>query len=453
VVLYSFKRVLAGVALASVFGLSLMGQAGQPQWKDRAEYDLFESIKKEANATTRLGLLQQWQEKYPTSDFRDGRYELLVNTYQGLGKAKEMLDTAKQWADFNPKALQAYVFMCNLTPYLNDTSAGALDQGDKAAKSLLGLVDDFFSPARKPAAVGEDAWKQQRSITEYTAYRTLGWVAMMRGQAVPEQDKKVVFYEEADKQFLEALKRNPADAQASAWAGTANIRTRKVERQGTGLFHIARAAYFEGQGAFPQQTRDTLKASFEKNYIAVHGDTKGIEDIIAMVKSSPIPPAGFKIESKDEILMKQEEELKKTNPVLALWISIKRELTGANGAAYYDSTLKNAHIPGGAEVGGTKIEKLKAKAVSCDKPKGTKKIVVGLSSPDMSEITLQFDNPVGCPEKGADIEFAGQVIEFTPEPFNVTFDCEPKDVSGLPAAAPAKKAAPVAPAKKAAPKK
>jgi len=314
-------------------------------------------------------------------------------------------------------------------------------------------VDDFFSPARKPATVGDDAWKQQRSITEYTAYRTLGWVAMMRGQAVPEQDKKVVFYEEADKQFIEALKRNPADAQASAWAGTANIRTRKVERQGTGLFHIARAAYFEGQGAFPQQTRDTLKASFEKNYIAVHGDTKGIEDIIAMVKSSPIPPAGFKIESKDEILMKQEEELKKTNPVLALWISIKRELTGANGATYYESTLKNAHIPGGAEVGGTKIEKLKAKAVSCDKPKGTKKIVVGLSSPDMSEITLQFDNPVGCPEKGADIEFAGQVIEFTPEPFNVTFDCEPKDVSGLPAAAPAKKAAPVAPAKKAAPKK
>lgn len=448
--LFSLKRAIAGVALASLCGLTLWGQAGTPQWKDRAEYDLVESIKKEQNAATKLGLLQQWEEKYPTSDFKDGRFELIVSTYQALGKAKEMMDSAKKWAEFNPKALQAHTFICNLTPFLNDTSGPALDAGEKAANAILGLVEDALSPARKPQQVTDEQWKQHRQTTESAAYRTLGWVDLQRAATTPEaeKDKKIALNEEADKHFLEALKRNPADTQASTWAGSANIRTRKLERQGIALFHFARAGYYDGPGAMDAKTRATLTANFEKNYVNFHGSKDGIEAVIAAAKASPIPE-GIKIESQDEILQKQEEELKKTNPQLALWLTIKRELTKAEGAAYFQGSLKDSQIPGGAEVGGTKVEKLKGKLVSCDKPKLAKKLVVGVSSAEMSEITLALPAAIAaCPEKGTELEFSGQVIEFTAEPFNVTFDVETKDVTGLPVAAPAKKAA--APAKKAA---
>ncbi|MBI4891688.1 MAG: hypothetical protein HY821_13775 [Acidobacteria bacterium] len=419
------KRAIVGIAVTSLFGLTVWGQAAQPQWKDRAEYDLVESIKKEQNAQTRLGLLQQWQEKYPNSDFKDGRYELMVAAYQQLGKGKEMLDAAKAWVASNPKAVNGWVWINLLTISLNDTSAPALEQGRSAAKSLLSALDDTFSPARKPAQVTDDQWKKQRVNTEYISYRTLGWVDL--------QDKK---YEDADKNLIEALKRNPADAQASFWAGTADLRTKKLEFQGPALFHFCRAATFSGQGALPQQTRDQLRASFEKNYVNFHGSKDGIEQVIKLAETNAVPPPDFKIESQDEILIKQEEELKKTNPMLALWSSIKRELKGANGQAYFDASLKDANIPGGVEVGGTKVEKFKGKVVGCEvaAPKKPKKVVVGISSAEMSEVTLVFEAPLAaCPPAGTELEFFGSPKAFTAEPFNVDFEVEPADVAGMPA--------------------
>jgi tetratricopeptide (TPR) repeat protein len=448
VVLFSFRSAIAGLAATTLFGLTLWGQAAQQNWKDRGEYDLVQSITKEQNPQTKLGLIQSWQEKYPTSDFKDDRSQALIQTYQQLGKAKEMLETAKQWVATNPKAFPGWYWICALTVSMQDTSGPALDQGSNAAKALLGLVDDTFSPARKAAQVTDEQWKQQRGGAEAVAYRTLGWVALQKKE-----------YEEADKNLIESLKRNPADAQASHWAATANLRTKKLERQGLALFHFCRASQVEGPGAFPQATRDKLRESFEKNYINFHGNKDGIEEVIAKAKVSAIPE-GIVIESQDEILAKQEEALKKTNPMLALWISIKKELTSANSAAYFDGSLKNSQIPGGVEVGTTKVEKFKGKVVSCDvaAPKKPKKIVLGISSAEVSEVTLAFENALStvCPDPGTELEFSGVPTAFTAEPFNLTFDVEPAGVSGLPtppkgvakkAVAPAAKKA-VAPAAK-----
>ncbi|MEJ5368803.1 MAG: hypothetical protein WHT08_10820 [Bryobacteraceae bacterium] len=433
--LKTIQSTLAGIAALCLGASTLWGQAAQPQWKDRAEYDLVELIKKEQNPQAKLQLLQQWEQKYPNSDFRDGRYELMVQTYQQLGKAKEMMETAKAWVAFNPKALTGWYWINLLTVSMNDTSPAALEQGEKAAKTLLEVSEEFFSPARKPQQVTDEQWQQQKTSTEYVAYRTLGWVAMERQQ-----------YLDADKYFVEALKRNPNDAQVSAWAGRVNVRTKQLERQGIALFHFARAAVFSGPGGFPEQVRQQLMSSFEKNYINFHGSKEGMDEVLKLAQASALPPEGFKIESQDEIMAKQEEELKKTNPVLALWVGIKRELTGPNGAAYFENSLKNAHIPGpdGIEVGETRVKKLKGTVVSVDPPKRPKKIVLGLSSPNMSEVTLVFENPLAvAPEPGTELEFGGVVTEYSLEPFNVTFEVEPSDVSGLPApkkAAPAKKA-------------
>jgi tetratricopeptide (TPR) repeat protein len=435
VVLKTIQSTLAGIAALCLGASTLWGQAAQPQWKDRAEYDLVELIKKEQNPQAKLQLLQQWEQKYPNSDFRDGRYELMVQTYQQLGKAKEMMETAKAWVAFNPKALTGWYWINLLTVSMNDTSPAALEQGEKAAKTLLEVSEEFFSPARKPQQVTDEQWQQQKTSTEYVAYRTLGWVAMERQQ-----------YLDADKYFVEALKRNPNDAQVSAWAGRVNVRTKQLERQGIALFHFARAAVFSGPGGFPEQVRQQLMSSFEKNYINFHGSKEGMDEVLKLAQASALPPEGFKIESQDEIMAKQEEELKKTNPVLALWVGIKRELTGPNGAAYFENSLKNAHIPGpdGIEVGETRVKNLKGTVVSVDPPKRPKKIVLGLSSPNMSEVTLVFENPLAvAPEPGTELEFGGVVTEYSLEPFNVTFEVEPSDVSGLPApkkAAPAKKA-------------
>ncbi len=433
--LKTLKKTLAGLGVFCLGGVLLCAQEKQPQWKDRAEFDLFELIRKEQNPQAKLQLLQQWEQKYPQTDFKDGRFELMVQTYQQLGKAREMLDTAKAWVASNPKAITGWYWINLLTASMNATSPAALDQGEKAAKALLEQIEDALSPAKKPAQATEEQWKQQRATMEYVAYRTLGWVALERQQ-----------YLDADKYFMEALKRNPNDAQVSAWAGRANFLTKQLERQGIALFHFARAAVYAGPGSFPEQARQQLMSSFEKNYINFHGSKDGMDEVLKLAQASAIPPEGFKIESQDEIMAKQEEALKKSNPVLALWVGIKRELTGPNGPSYFENSLKNAHIPGpdGILVGETMVKKLKGTVVSVDPPKRPKKLVLGLSSPNMSEVTLVFDTPLAvAPEPGTELEFAGIVTEYSLEPFNVTFEVDPADVTGLPApkkAAPAKKA-------------
>jgi hypothetical protein len=69
-------------------------------------------------------------------------------------------------------------------------------------------------------------------------------------------------------------------------------------------------------------------------------------------------------------------------------------------------------------------------------------IIVGISSKDMSEVTLKFEKPLAAiPEKGTEIEFSGAPSAFASDPqMMLTFDVSPEDVTGLPKPAPPKKA-------------
>lgn len=436
--LFSFKRAIAVVALTTLTALTAWPQAKQPQWKDRAEYDLYDSISKEQNPQTKLGLLNQWKEKYPASDYADLRYQTLLDTYRVMNNAKGMYDTSKEMVSANPKSFLGLYWLNLLTVSMNDKSEAALDTGEKAGKGFLAIMDETFSPTNKKPDISEEAWKKERATTESLAHRTLGWVAMQRNQN-----------EEAEKQFEEVLKRNPADTQVSLFAGTVIARQRKLEKQSDALYHFARAGHYDGPGALPQQLRDQMKGTFEKNYVNFHGDKEGMDKVIELAKSNPIPPDGFKIMSKDEILIAGEEELKKTNPVLALWVSIKRQLQDANGAQYFEGSLKNTHIPGGVEIGGAKVEKLKGTLISHKPAVNPKEIVVGLSSAEMSEVTIRLETPLrGKAPAGTVLEFAGAPVEFTPDPFNLVFEVENKDLTGWPAQAAAPKPAPKAGAKK-----
>jgi hypothetical protein len=437
VVQFSFKRAFAVIALGSLATLAVVAQdpakAQSKQWKDRAEFDLFDSASKEQNPTTKLQLLKTYKEKYPNSDFKVERQLQVMDAYRQLGNGKEMLAAAKEVVDLDPKNIQGLYWANLLTISLIDKSPEALAAGEQFAKGLIGAIPDFFDAAKKPATVADDAWKKERTNMETVAHRTLGWIALQKKQN-----------EEAEKEFLIVLQNNPNDAEVSYWSGTAVAMQRKLEKQSAALYHFAHAAYHEGQGALPDATRKPLQAYLEKTYINFHGDKTGLDALVEQTKASAIPPAGFHIESKDELLIKQEEELKKTNPQLALWVKIKGELNGPNGQQYFDSSLKGAAVPPPEGIEG--VKKFKGTVVSTAPDKKPTSIVVGLSGKEMSEVTLKFEKPlVAVPEKGLEIEFSGAPSAFDPDTKMVTFDVEPDEVTGLPKAAPAaKKAAPAA---------
>jgi hypothetical protein len=447
VVQFSFKRAFAVIALGSLATLAVVAQApaqdaakapAQPQakqWKDRAEYDLSDSILKEQNATTKLQLLKTWKEKYPTSDFKVDRQLQIMDAYRQLANGKEMLGAAKEVIDLDPKNIQGLYWANLLTISLQDKSPEALASGEKFAKALLDAAPGFFDMSKKPEKIADDAWKKEESNMEKFAHRTLGWVDMQRKAN-----------EDAEKELTTVLQLDPNDAEASSWLGTAVALQRKLEKQSAALYDFARAAYHDGPGALPDAPRKVLQAYLEKTYVNFHGDKTGLDALIEAAKKDALPSATFHIESKDEVLAKQEEELKKTNPQLALWVKIKGELNGANGQQYFDSSLKGAAVPPPEGIEG--VKKFKGWVVNAVPEKKPTSLILGISGKEMSEVTLKFEKPLAAvPEKGAEIEFSGAPSAFDADSKMLTFDVEPDEVSGLPKPAPAKKA--VAPVKKA----
>ena len=188
-----------------------------------------------------------------------------------------------------------------------------------------------------------------------------------------------------------------------------------------------------------------------------------MDELKAKAKESALPPADFKIKRADEMAAEKEEEFRKTNPSMALWMSIKKELTGPNSDAYFASSMKDAHLPGGA----MGVKRFKGKVIEHKPARNPSTIVLGISDATTPEVTLKLETPmVGKADPGTELEFEGVISGFTKDPFMLTMDIEtPADqISGWPAPTPAAKkaaakkaaggAAPAAPAtKKAAPKK
>ncbi|MCS6952832.1 MAG: tetratricopeptide repeat protein [Bryobacterales bacterium] len=422
------------LAIMAVFGLaSAFAQQAERQWKDRAEYDLYVAITKEADPNKKLQLLNEWRQKYPQTAFAKERLQLFLFTYQALNQPAQMVEAAQEILALDPKDFQALYWMTLLTPTLGKATPDVLSNGEKAAKGLLGALDETFALEKKPAATSEADWKNARKDSEALAYRTLGWIAMVRKQ--PEQ---------AEEYFTKALQLEPSAASLpffrpgdiAYWLGSVLIAQKVPEKQMRALFHFARAASYDGAGSLTPQGRQDVNKYLEKVYAAYHGSLEGLDQIRQMARTQPLPPADFKIKSAAEIAMEKEEELRKANPMLALWLSVKKELTAEGGEQYFQERVKQALLPGAAVPG---VTKFRGRLVAAKPPRNPKELVLAISDATTPEVTLRLEEPLaGTAEPGTEISFAGVAAEFTRNPFMLTFEVEKGQVEGWPAPAPKK---------------
>lgn len=447
--LVRFSKTIIAVAISSTLGIGAVWAQAQPQaqpaqqakpaknWKDRAEYDLYVAITKEADPKKALDLLNQWSQKYPNTDFKQERYDAYLVTYQKLGDRDKMLQTAREALNDFPTDFQALYAVTLLTPApQNVSNPDALALGEKAARGFLDNLNEVFAPAKKPASVSDEAWNKEKTAYESLGHRTLGWIAMVRKN-----------YAEAETQLLQDLKLNPNDAEGAYWLGTSMIAQKQPDKFSNAMYFIARAACYAGPGALPDPNRKQIEAYLTKTYTGFHGqDAAGLEALCNQAKASALPPAEFKILSSEEISAHKEQQLMQTNPQLAFWLKLKSALEAPDGEQYFQNGMKDAVIPPEGQ------PMMKGTVISEEPAKNPKTIVVGISSPTTSEVTLKIVTPEGTPgfmpgraEPGTAIEFRGIASAFTKQPFNVTFDVERKNITGWPAPAP--------PAKKAAPKK
>jgi Tfp pilus assembly protein PilF len=380
---------------------------------------MYSAVVKETDPKKKLSLINAWKEKYPETEYKLARLQLYLNAYQQLNDFPNLLSTLNEMLSMNPKDLTVMSPIMYYTMISNDVSPAALDNAQKVANSAIANLEN------KPATINDEQWPQAKKQIESLAHKTLGWVAM-------QQKKGDV----AAAEFTKSLQIDPNQGEVAYWLGNTLRAEKTPEKISQALFYYARAATYDGPGSLTPQGRQQLDDYLRKAYNSYHGqDDAGLNELKTAAKASPTPPANFRIKTANEIAVEKEEEFKKTNPQLALWMGVKKMLTAPEGVQYFESQMKGAAVPA-----------LKGKVISAKPPVRSKELVVGVADQNTPEITLKLDAPLkGKPEIGEEIEFEGIPTAFTPDPFMVTFDVEVAKIKGLtvkpagPAAPPAKK--------------
>jgi tetratricopeptide (TPR) repeat protein len=427
-VLDRVSKVFLTVAVAAAIGLVSLPVRGQGQsasqpaqknWKDRAEYDLYNAIVKEQNLTQKITLLNSWKEKYPTSDYAQERLQFYLQTYFGLNQPDKVIATANEMLQHDPKNLTALYYLALSMPRLTKPSPDDLSAGEKAANGLISNLESF-----RPPNVSDADWTKARTDIELQAHTALGWIAMQKKD--PEAAKV------AETEFHKVLELNSNNAQVSYWLGTSLLQQKKPELMSAALYQFGRAASLEpAQGGFPADARKTIDTYFVNAYTRYHGqDDAGLTQLRELAKSQPFPPADFKIKDVNELKAENEEEFRKKNPALAMWMTLKQALNAPDGEQYFNDKMKGADVPGGA--GG--VDKFKGKLISMKPAIRPKELTLAIVDANTPEVTLNLDSPLpGKADPGIEISFSGVPASFTKEPFNMTFDVEKKNIAGWPA--------------------
>ncbi len=434
--------VTAAVAAAMAFlPLPSQGQEAQtgqkqsgPQWKDRAEFDLYTAITKEQDPVKRLALLNSWKEKYPTSDFVQLRNTAIVQAYAQARQPDKVISSGNEALQANPQDFTAMYLMALNVQLLPKPTADDLASGEKAANGILSNESSFFDPGKKPASTSEAAWTQAKSQAEVLAHTTLGWIALQK-----KAD------ETAEKEFTKVLQLAPNtstaggwpvdSAQVSSWLGTAiaheAIQQKKPERYPEALFQFARAASLEpAQGGLPAAARQPFDTYFVNAFNRYHGqDAPKLAETRDLAKANAFPPQGWTIDDIATRTEKDAAKFAKENPALALWTNLKKALTADDGQQYFDANMKGSEVPGGA--GGA--QSFKGKLISSKPALHPKELVLSVGDGTTPDATLHLDAPLpGKADPGAELEFSGVPTAFIKDPFSITFDVEKKNVTGWP---------------------
>jgi hypothetical protein len=165
---------------------------------------------------------------------------------------------------------------------------------------------------------------------------------------------------------------------------------------------------------------------FRKTYKTFHGKDEGADKVLAQAKATAVPPPEFSIESATDAEKKQAEDLKAridSDPGFGLWYTIRQNLTQDQGDAFFDKTVKNALIPGGAHG----VRTFSGTVISIDPPDRPTKILVGVDDPLKPDATLEFSKPLPVSsldkiKPGQKLQFSGVVSKYAKDPYMLTFE-------------------------------
>ncbi len=403
--------------------------------KDQGEYDIYNDVTKDMvakNFTKMITDLDTWKQKYPTSDFKDDRSVLYIQAYAGSGQFAKAID-------------EAGVLMAkDLKTVFNDPKTGPRDQltvlftattaiarvpnptpdelaiSTKAAQQLM----DYNT---KPEGASDAVWAAARAQLQTAAKGALLYIAMKPGMDAKQRKDSAG----AETAFLAAQKQYPDSSQVAYELGASELaqQASNPAKISQALYEIARSVAIDpSKSDFADpKARTAVDAYLKKVYTQYHGGDDGLDQLKQQALASPTPAPDFHILSADEVKAKQQAAFAQQYPELALWKSIKAQLTDTNGQDYFDKQLKDTQVP-----------KLKGTLVEAKPACRPKELLVAVPMPDAKppytpEIALKLDAPLtGKPEDNSELVWTdGVPTAFTQDPFRLTVDVAKAKIDGL----------------------
>ncbi len=381
--------IVCALLLAASAAFPAPQEAAEKKPKDMAEYELINKTMKEADPATKLQLLAEWKEKYPESEFKEDRLQMVMQTNQQAGKLAEAIAAAKEVLAEHPGDFAANFTIASLTPALNSTAADVLSAGEKAASALIS--------GGKPTTLSDEQWNSVKGQIMMTCHQTLGWIHMQRKDNV-----------KAESEFKTVLGMNPNSGQISYWLGNVVLAQGDPDKNELALFSFARACVYDGEGALPADGRKQVCDYLSTVYDKYAGTQDGLDNLKQAAMKQPLPPAGLTIESASVRAFKAEEARRKANPLLYKFIDLRDALTGSKGDATW-SDLQGKMSP--------QME-LYVLGSDSDRPQV---LNLGSKADGPVEVVLNLENRLrAAPGRGSKVKFEGVASSLTKSPFKLT---------------------------------
>lgn len=397
--------------MASVWGLLLSpvpaaAQEASP-WKDRAEYDAFTAITQAKDPSQIITLTDKYMADYPETKFPDKILEFKLTAYQQTNNAPKMQETAEKLLELSPNNLRAlillsYMFPRSANPQAGDFEAQLTKAGTVAEKGLATV--EAMQP---PQGVAPDAFEKQKAQSAAIFHQTRGFVSLQKKEFTQAQDD-----------LKKSGEANNNDALNFYWLGLAHL-TPKPSNYDQGIWALARAVSISGQGALPEPTKTTVKDYLTKVYDARHGDTTGLDEVLAQAANAAFPPPDFHVKTIEEMAPPPEPE---PEPVKQRELTVKPE-----DLETFDDIRKNLQAGGDKETDTWTLLKgaqlpLPGRVVSATPAAAPRTILLAVSADVATQdgkhdLEVSLAAPGRAVKKGEDITIEGTIDAYTVRPF------------------------------------
>lgn len=382
-------------------------QAQQPQAapaqqkkdiKDPAEYNAYVGAVQQADAAAKISGIEAFLSQYPNSVMKEDALELLMGAYQQTNNAAKMNEAAQRLLQANPNNLRALALMAyskraaaeaNQNPQQNLAEAAQYaERGLQALKT-----------AAKPEGMSDADFEKLKSQMS-TIFNGVAGIAALQSKNFPQ----------AEERLRAAVQGDPNDLRNVYPLALAYLTATPPDAV-NGLFFIARAANLSAGS--PGQAQ--IIAYGKSQYTKYHGSDQGWTDLLALAKTTPMPPQGFTItqyvpptpaEQAAEIIKnKTPDEIKKLS--FAEW-----------------ELVLSAGKPEGAEKVWNVIKGLPLQMEGIVISAAPTKLEIAASQDDIekkrADIELTMMGPIPArlmPKEGATLDFEGTPASYTPSPF------------------------------------